>query len=144
MDSTTPLFDRRLAYGIFRLTMGVNMVIHGAGRIFGPGAGGFATAMEKGFTTTILPYGLVHNFLWFLPFAEAILGLLIMVGLLTRWGLALGGLLMTVLVIGTSLRSDWNTVFLQMFYVFLYYLLLAKIGENYFSLDTLFGKKSEA
>ena len=144
MNLTTPLFDRRLAYGIFRLTMGVNMLIHGAGRIFGPGVGAFATGAEKAFTTTSLPYGMVHGFLVFLPYAELILGLLVTVGLLTRWGLAFGGLLMTALVFGTSLRSDWTTVGLQMIYVVLYYLLLVNIGDDYFSLDRLFGNKSNA
>lgn len=144
MSATIPSLDRRLAYGIFRLSMGVNMLIHGAGRIFGPGVGGFASGTEKAFANTALPYSLVHGFLVFLPYAEAILGLLITVGLLTRWGLALGGLLMTALILGTSLRSDWTTVGLQMIYVLLYYLLLANIGENYFSLDWLLGKKGEA
>jgi thiosulfate dehydrogenase [quinone] large subunit len=87
---------------------------------------------------------MVHSFLVFLPYAELILGVLITVGLLTRWGLALGGLLMTALVFGTSLRSDWATVGLQMVYVLLYYLLLVNIGDNYFSLDRLFGNKGDA
>jgi thiosulfate dehydrogenase [quinone] large subunit len=143
MNPTTPLFDRRLAYGIFRLTMGVNMLIHGAVRIFGPGVGAFAAGTEKAFTTTALPYGMVHSFLVFLPYAELILGASITVGFLTRWGLALGGLLMTALVFGTSLRSDWATVGLQMVYALLYYLLLANIGDDYFSLDRLFGKKGD-
>jgi len=34
--------DRRLAYVIFRLTLGVNILIHGVGRRFGSGAEEFA------------------------------------------------------------------------------------------------------
>ena len=37
-------------------------------------------------------------------------------GLFTRWALTLGGLLITVLVFGTAMRSDWNTVGVQMIY----------------------------
>ena len=33
-DSTT--LDRQLAYAVFRLTLGINILVHGAGRIFGP------------------------------------------------------------------------------------------------------------
>src|SRR5580704_12029735 len=40
-DSTT--LDRELAYAVFRLTLGINILVHGAGRIFGPGAGAFAS-----------------------------------------------------------------------------------------------------
>jgi hypothetical protein len=34
--------DRCLAYGIFRFTLGINILIHGVGRLFGLGTGEFA------------------------------------------------------------------------------------------------------
>lgn len=133
--------DRKLAYLVFRLTLGINILVHGAGRIFGPGAEGFATQTAAEFAKTPLPAGLVHAFLVAVPFAEAFLGVLTTLGLLTRWALALGGLLMTALVFGTAMRSDWTTVGVQMIYAITYYLLLANRSENRYSLDGWLGIK---
>jgi uncharacterized membrane protein YphA (DoxX/SURF4 family) len=135
--------DRKLAYLVFRLTLGINILVHGAGRIFGPGADAFASQTAVEFAKTPLPGGLVHAFLVVVPFAESILGLLTTLGLLTRWALALGGLLMTALVFGTAMRSDWTTVGFQMIYAITYYLLLANRADNRYSLDTLLQKRSE-
>ncbi len=143
MSATAPLLDRKLAYGVFRITLGINILIHGAGRIFGPGTGAFATKTASEFIGTALPYGLVHLFLMVLPWAEAILGALITLGLLTRWALTLGGLLIAALVFGTALRSDWNTVGIQMIYAITYYLLLANVADDFFSLDRLLWRRRQ-
>jgi thiosulfate dehydrogenase [quinone] large subunit len=133
--------DRELAYVVFRLTLGVNIFVHGAGRIFGPGAEAFATTTAAEFSKTALPAGMVHAFLIVVPFAELALGALTTLGLFTRWALTLGGLLITALVFGTAMRSDWNTVGVQMIYAIIYYLLLVNRSANRFSVDTLlFGK----
>ena len=133
---STPL-DRELAYAVFRLTLGINILVHGAGRIFGPGVEAFASTTAAEFSKTALPAGMVHAFLVVLPFAELVLGVLTTLGLFTRWALALGGLLIAALVFGTAMRSDWNTVGVQMIYAITYYLLLANRGYNRFSLDSV-------
>jgi thiosulfate dehydrogenase [quinone] large subunit len=137
-DSTT--LDRQLAYAVFRLTLGINILVHGAGRIFGPGAEAFATTTAAEFNKTILPAGLVHAFLFVLPFAELVLGTLTTLGLFTRWALTLGGLMIVALVFGTALRSDWNTVGVQMIYAITYYFLLVHRSSDRFSLDKLLEK----
>jgi thiosulfate dehydrogenase [quinone] large subunit len=137
-DSTT--LDRQLAYAVFRLTLGINILVHGAGRIFGPGAEAFATTTAAEFSKTILPAGLVHAFLFVLPFAELALGALTTLGLFTRWALALGGLMIATLVFGTAMRSDWNTVGVQMIYAITYYFLLVHRSSDRFSLDKLLEK----
>ena len=138
-DSTT--LDRQLAYAVFRLTLGINILVHGAGRIFGPGAEAFATTTAVEFSKTILPAGLVHAFLFVLPFAELVLGALTTLGLFTRWALAFGGLMIATLVFGTAMRSDWNTVGVQMIYAITYYFLLAHRASDRFSLDKLLEKR---
>jgi thiosulfate dehydrogenase [quinone] large subunit len=138
-DSTT--LDRQLAYAVFRLTLGINILVHGAGRIFGPGAEAFATTTAAEFSKTALPAGLVHAFLFVLPFAELVLGALTTLGLFTRWALVLGGLMIATLVFGTALRSDWNTVGVQMIYAITYYFLLVHRASDRFSLDTLLEKR---
>jgi len=137
-DSTT--LDRQLAYAVFRLTLGINILVHGAGRIFGPGAEAFATTTAAEFSKTALPAGLVHAFLFVLPFAELVLGALTTLGLFTRWALTLGGLMIATLVFGTAMRSDWNTVGVQMIYAITYYFLLVHRSSDRFSLDKLLEK----
>lgn len=85
--------DRKLAYVVFRLSLGVNVLIHGSGRFLGPGVEAFSSKTTSEFAGTPLPAGLVHVFLMVLPFAEFILGGLITLGLFTRWALTLGGLM---------------------------------------------------
>jgi thiosulfate dehydrogenase (quinone) large subunit len=138
-DSTA--LDRQLAYAVFRLTLGINILVHGAGRIFGPGAEAFATTTSAEFSKTALPSGLVHAFLFVLPFAELVLGALTTLGLFTRWALVLGGLMIATLVFGTAMRSDWNTVGVQMIYAITYYFLLVHRASDRFSLDTLLEKR---
>jgi thiosulfate dehydrogenase [quinone] large subunit len=134
-DSTT--LDRQLAYAVFRLTLGINILVHGAGRIFGPGAEAFASTTAAEFSKTPLPAGMVHAFLFVLPFAELVLGVLTTLGLWTRWALVLGGLMIVALVFGTAMRSDWNTVGVQMIYAITYYSLLVNRANDRFSLDAL-------
>lgn len=129
--------DRKLAYVVFRLSLGINLLIHGASRFLGPGVDAFSTKTTTEFAGTPLPAGLVHAFLTVLPFAEFILGGLVTLGLFTRWALTLGGLLITALIFGTALRSDWTTVGIQMIYAITYYLLLLNRADNAFSLDAL-------
>ena len=140
MTPTDPsvFFDRKLAYVVFRLSLGINILVHGTSRIFGPGVKAFASKTMSEFAGSPLPSGLAHVFLTVLPFAEFMLGALIAVGLFTRWALTLGGLLITALIFGTALRNDWPTVGIQMIYSITYYLLLLNRADNGFSLDALF------
>ncbi len=129
--------DRWMAYGIFRLALGINILIHGIGRILGPGAGGFASKTAQMFGATPLPHWAVYGFLLAVPFVEAALGVLLTLGLYTRWALVAGGLLMICLIFGTGLRSDWPTVGIQMIYSIGYFLLLFYRRYNVLSLDSL-------
>jgi thiosulfate dehydrogenase [quinone] large subunit len=134
------VFDRQLAYAILRVTLGVNMLMHGAVRLLG-GLDGFAAWMVQQFAQTPLPAAFVRSFALPLPFIEIAIGLLLLLGVATRWALAAGGLLMVPLVFGTSLRSDWNTVLLQMVYALIYYLLLTRRGDDAFTLGSVFGSR---
>jgi thiosulfate dehydrogenase [quinone] large subunit len=125
--------DLRLAYAILRVTTGMNMFMHGAVRIMA-GVGGFAAGMVKTFAETPLPSGFVQAFGLTLPFVELTVGALLILGLATRYVLAVCGLLMTALVFGTSLRSDWNMVLLQMTYAVIFYVLLARRGDDAYKL----------
>ncbi|MFY0575493.1 hypothetical protein ACN28S_15010 [Cystobacter fuscus] len=55
--------------------------------------------------------------------------------MLTRTALFTGGLVMVSLIFGTTLRSDWETVGLQMIYAALYSALMATAHLNRLSVD---------
>ncbi|ATB40983.1 hypothetical protein CYFUS_006445 [Cystobacter fuscus] len=136
-EPSTPFFRtlscEGAAYFLLRLALGLNIFLHGAVRL--PALGAFADTLVQGFAQTPLPSPLVRAFALLLPFLEAGLGLLLTLGLLTRAALFGGGLLMVVLVFGTALRSQWETLGLQMGYVFLYAVLLVTVRFNALALD---------
>lgn len=70
-----------------------------------------------------------------LPIVEGILGLMLVLGMGTRWALIAGGFLMTLLLFGTTLKSDWATAGTQMIYVIVFYLLLAHARDDAFGVD---------
>ncbi|WP_257447555.1 DoxX family protein [Archangium lipolyticum] len=120
-------------YFLLRLALGLNILVHGLVRIGNPTA--FADTLVQLFANTWLPSPLVRLFALLLPFIETLLGALITLGLLTRTALFAGGLVMVSLIFGTALRSDWETLGLQMIYATLYSLLLATASFNGLSLD---------
>ena len=96
-----------------------------------------ADTLVQAFAKTPLPPQAVRLFALALPFAETIVGFLLTLGLWPRFALVGGGLLITALVFGTALRSDWETLGIQMLYAAIYYLLLAGRTYNRFSIDHL-------
>lgn len=132
---TQPLLDRKLAYLMLRFTLGVSILMHGLVRL--PHLSAFADGMVRQFAETPLPATLVRPFALSLVFVEAIDGLLLLLGLWTWGALVLGTLLMASLVFGTALRSDWNTLAIQMLYASIYSALIATREYDTFSIDTL-------
>jgi thiosulfate dehydrogenase (quinone) large subunit len=133
------LLDRRLAYLLLRVTLGINILLHGVVRL--PALGAFAEGTVQQFADTPLPAVAVRHFGLSLPFLETAIGLLLIVGLWTRWALVSGALLIAALVFGTALRSDWETLSIQMIYAIIYYLLLTGRIYDYFALDTVCTKR---
>jgi thiosulfate dehydrogenase (quinone) large subunit len=137
MDAQSFL-DRKLAYLTLRFTLGLSILMHGLVRL--PHLTAFADATLKLFAATALPPIIVRSFALSLVFVETIDGLLLVLGWWTRWALLLGALSMTSLVFGTALRSDWETLAIQLFYASIYAALIAAREYNSFSLDALFQK----
>jgi thiosulfate dehydrogenase [quinone] large subunit len=116
-------FEKRLAYVLLRLMLGLDFLGHGGVRLM-HGDGAFAAGMVKQMADTPLPAGLVHGFGVVLPFVELTIGLLLVLGLLTREALVLGSIAMLSLMFGTVLRQDWSTAGLQLNYSVVFSLLL--------------------
>jgi thiosulfate dehydrogenase [quinone] large subunit len=132
MDSDT-LLDRKLAYAMLRFTLGVSILMHGLVRL--PHLGAFADGMAKLFVDTLLPAFAVRLFAFGLVLVETAVGVLVLLGLWTRWALIAGALAMAALVFGTALRSDWDTLAIQMLYALIYATLIATREYNTYSLD---------
>jgi thiosulfate dehydrogenase [quinone] large subunit len=127
--------DRALARALLRLTLGINLLVHGLVRV--PRLTAFAGAMVRDYGPTFLPSQLVHWFGLALPFAEALLGALIALGLWQRSALAAGALLMLILVFGTALLQRWDTLTQQMVYSLIYAALIATLSWDRWSVDAL-------
>jgi thiosulfate dehydrogenase [quinone] large subunit len=125
--------DRRLAYGILRLTLGLNILLHGLTRV--GTLSGFADGLVEGFADTFLPAVIVRMSAYVIVFAEVVIGALLTVGYRTRGALVAGGLLMAALVFGTALRQEWGTLGTQMLYALIYFVLLYTREYDYYSLD---------
>ena len=138
-DSTT--VDRRLAYALLRVILGINIALHGITRI-AMGTDAFAHTLMPMFAKTPLPGWSVYAFGLCLPWAEAITGLLVLAGAASRFAYVLGMLQLAALMFGVGLRQDWPTASLQLTYALIYFVLLAGRSYNRYSVDAwLAGRK---
>jgi thiosulfate dehydrogenase [quinone] large subunit len=128
--------DAALGYLLLRATIGTNIFIHGLSRILADPSH-FADALVPAFQHTPLPAGLVRLFALALPWAESIVGLLVLVGIRTRFALVAGSLLILTLTFGATLNQDWESAGLQLIYAIVYASLLAFRHHNAFSVDGL-------
>jgi thiosulfate dehydrogenase [quinone] large subunit len=87
------------------------------------------------FQNTVLPTAVVAPFGYALPWLEAGLGLLIIIGFRTREALVAGALLMLALTFGTALRQDWDVAGVQLLYSAVYAALIAALRYNSLSVD---------
>ena len=132
--------DRAIAYLLFRVFVGVNIALHGISRL-AAGAATFQGEVKKQFAHAPLPHAAVALFALVLPWAEALVGLLILAGLFTRIALIGGALLMIVLTFGTSLVQDWQIAGVQLIYAIAYLLLLCLLSHNRWSIDAVLQRR---
>lgn len=128
-----------VAYTLLRVAMGVNLIGHGAVRI--PKLESFSDWMVSSMDKGWLPEVLVKPFAIVLPFAEFIIGLLLIIGLFTYRMSIAGAILIILLLLGSSTIENWEAMGIQMIYVIFYYLLIVRITDNSYSLDQKFFKK---
>ena len=133
--------DQALAYTLLRLTLGVAIFVHRANRIL-HGVHNFAAGMDKDFVGTIMPALMVHLFGLTLPFFEAVIGALLIVGLLTRVALVVGALLIAALVFGMTVREQFMIVGIQLIYAAIYFVLISNVRHNSISLDRFLRRRS--
>lgn len=129
-----------VTYLLARLPIGMSMFGHGFERI--PKLQGFAAHVTAQFGKTMLPASLVMLFGQVLPFLELATGILLLLGLFTRFGCILGVLIMLALIFGSSLVEQWENAFTQIIYGAYFALLYHFAVYNKYSIDHLFNKSS--
>jgi thiosulfate dehydrogenase [quinone] large subunit len=137
----TSTTDRRIAYALLRIVFGVNIFFHGLSRLLGDHAA-FLAYLSQQMAKAPLPKSILPPFAAALPWTEATIGLLLLLGLFTRFALVAGSLVMIVLMAGITLAQNWDVAGIQLIYCAIYFVLLTHRGRNFYSLDTLLPKRS--
>ncbi|MFC6998749.1 DoxX family membrane protein [Rufibacter roseus] len=123
-----------LAFLFARLPIALSFFGHGLVRL--PKLDKFSSWMVGLFQDSMLPTALVQPFSYFLPVAELVIGLLLVLGLFTRQSLIAGALVVLALIFGSCLLEEWQNVFVQMMYgLYLAGLLLFVSDWNQYSFD---------
>jgi len=131
--------DEKIAYALLRAVTGINLLMHGVSRLLA-GTAGFAGHLNEQFARSPLPPGLVHLFGTVLPTVEGLIGLLLLIGLKTRWALIAASFLMMVLTFGAALVQDWSVAGTQLVYALIFSVLLFMRRYNSWSLDGCMNK----
>ncbi|HEV2521617.1 MAG TPA: DoxX family membrane protein [Candidatus Acidoferrales bacterium] len=144
MSETNPTANRQtsdpvIAYTILRLSFGANILLHGLSRLLNGRAAFLAYLTHYFEHAHLVPAGMLPTFAAILPWVETTLGLLLMLGLFSRFALIVGALVLLVLAIGTNLAQDWLVAGLQLIYCFIYYYLLIHLEQNTVSVDAWWG-----
>jgi thiosulfate dehydrogenase [quinone] large subunit len=134
--------DIALAYLLLRVTMGMNIMMHGLSRLLS-GESKFVGSLIQMYQGSLLPLPLVSGFATVLPWIEAVIGFLVLTGLKTRAALTAGGALIIVLTFGVTVRQNFEAAGIQLSYALVFALLLACAAANRYSLDSwLLGRKA--
>jgi thiosulfate dehydrogenase [quinone] large subunit len=129
--------DERIAYALLRFVFGINICFHGVSRLLANHQAFLAYLNKALAPAALIPKGTLPVFAAALPWVEASLGLLLLLGLFTRFALIGGFLVMILLMSGVTLAQDWETAGLELIYCIIYFILLTFLNRNYFSLDSL-------
>jgi thiosulfate dehydrogenase [quinone] large subunit len=134
--------DRRIAYLLMRLAVGVSLLGHGLVRI--PKLGAFHAHLTSDFAHSILPKTLVSVAGYALPFVEFCIGAMLVIGLLTKVGLIAGVLGMTVLVFGSTTIEGYSVIGEQLIHAAILVGLIVFLEHNTCSVDRiLFGTDAD-
>jgi thiosulfate dehydrogenase [quinone] large subunit len=133
---------REIAYALLRIVYGVIFITTGTSKFLG-GVGNFVGAMNQRFAGK-LPAALVMPFAFAIPFAEVIGGALILLGLFTRVGLVITGLLLIGLTFGVMWLGESQIAAHNLQYALINFVLLWFVDVNRYSLDSVFGRRTAA
>lgn len=124
-----------LAHFIARIGLGINIGLHGWTRI--PTFSAFQTFLQGQFEGSLLSPALINVMAYVIVALESTIGALLLLGLVLRYALAAGGLLMWILLFGSCLIQNWGAAGSQMLYLAFFAVLLATLRYDRYSVDGL-------
>jgi len=130
--------DKKWAYLLSRLAIGLSFFGHGLVRL--PKLDGFSKWMMEQFSKSFLPDALVFPFSYALPILEFAAGLMIVIGLFTKQGLLLAGLVTLALIFGTTMIENWDALPSQLIHIAFLSVLLAYLPQNSYAVDKILKK----
>jgi thiosulfate dehydrogenase [quinone] large subunit len=133
---------REAGYALMRVSYGVIFLFYGIGKFMG-GLANFVGGMNQQFSGK-LPAFMVMPFAYVLPFGEMVSGALILLGLFTRAGLIISGLLLVGLTFGLVMLGRADDVAHNLIYALANFVLLWFCDLNRLSLDRLFEPRQTA
>lgn len=131
-----------MAYALLRVIFGMIFVTTAAVKFIG-GLSSFVGGMNQAFSGK-LPAAMVTTFAYAIPFCEVTVGLLILLGLFTRVGLIISGLLLIGLTFGVVVLGDSPSVAHNLQYGLINFVLLWFVDLNRYSIDGLWQLKPAA
>ncbi|MVT11178.1 DoxX family protein [Chitinophaga tropicalis] len=132
------MINNTITFLLLRLAIGASMFGHGLVRL--SKLDKFSAWMVQGFEKSMLPSALVTPFSYALPIAEFVVGLTLILGLFTRLSLIAGGIIMILLILGTTLIENWEALTSQLVHAAFFALLLSYVSYNGCALDNLIRK----
>ena len=133
--------DRHIAYALLRIVFGLNIFFHGVSRLLGDHAA-FLAYLSQQMAKAPIAKWMLPPFAAALPWAEATIGFLLLLGLFTRFALVAGSLVLIALMAGITLAQNWDVAGIQLIYCAIYFVLLTYRDRNVYSLDTLLAKRT--
>jgi len=129
-------------YLMARLPIAVSALGHGLDRI--PKLQIFSDHLISQFSKSILPIKLISPFSLLLPFIELGVGILLILGLFTRFACVVGLVTMLALILGSCLIEQWDNVLSQMLYSLYFVMLYYYAFYNRYSFDRLMSRVPNA
>ncbi len=132
-------FMKPLSFVFIRWGIGISMFGHGLVRL--PKLNTFSAGMVDNFSESFIPDLMVLPFGFVLPFLEFLLGLMLLLGWKTRLAGIMGGILMLILMLGTSMIENWSSLPSQMIHLLFFILVYEFHHKNTLALDNISPKK---
>ena len=127
---------------MLRVSLGLLLLVAGLDKFIG-GLDGARAGIEGMFTKSWLPAALSTPFIIAIPYAEVILGGLIILGLFRFFFLALGSLYMLALAFGVMAIGNWDIVFRNVVYTALFTAALFTTPWDLIKLDSLLFRRRQ-
>ncbi|GAA5087763.1 hypothetical protein GCM10023210_10820 [Chryseobacterium ginsengisoli] len=123
--------DFKTAFFFLRLPVAISLLGHGLVRI--PKLTSFSEWMVTSMEKSAIPSALIVPFSYILPFAEAIIGALLLINFKTKYTLYTGLVLMSILIFGSCSIENWSAIesqLLHSIYLFGLFLFYEKFKPN--------------